>query len=150
MIKKSKKKQTHQKTLNGGSLDANRINLPPTSRDRDIRILTASEAEDLRGESAELRVQIAGLHEETADLRQQTASLRKKATDLHEKTTSLREKALRAQNAKKKIAKEKAALNTHNESLLREANERLVVATINAQTMTETAEKATVQMSYMA
>jgi diguanylate cyclase (GGDEF)-like protein len=148
MIKKSKKKQTHEKALTGGSLDANRINLSPLSMN--IRILTATEAEDLRGESAELRVQIAGLHEETADLRQQTASLRKKATDLHEKTTSLREKALRAQNAKKKIAKEKAALSTHNESLLREANERLVVATINAQAMTETAEKATVQMGYMA
>lgn len=147
MIKKNKKKihqppPRYRENMAARAFEAVRRKLPA--------MISTREAEDLRGESADLRSQIADLHEETADLRQQTASLRKKAADLHTKTACLREKALRAQNAKKKIAREKETLSTHNESLLREANERLVVATINAQTMAETAEKATVQMCYMA
>nr|WP_315430299.1 EAL domain-containing protein [uncultured Albidiferax sp.] len=44
----------------------------------------------------------------------------------------------------------KAELAAQTGAPLREANERLVVATVHAQTMTETAEGATAQMSYMA
>ncbi|SDP88079.1 diguanylate cyclase (GGDEF) domain-containing protein [Rhodoferax sp. OV413] len=44
----------------------------------------------------------------------------------------------------------KAELAAQAGALLREANERLVVATVHAQIMTETAEGATAQMSYMA
>ena len=148
MIKKTKKSPIHpppplyRETMTARAFEAMREKLPS--------MISTQEAEHLREESADLRSQITDLHEETADLRQQTAALRQKAATLHEKTADLREKALRAQKAKKKIAKEKAELSTHNESLLREANERLVVATINAQTMAETAEKATVQMCYMA
>ena len=43
-----------------------------------------------------------------------------------------------------------AALGARTEAQLREANERLVVATVSAETMTEAAEQATAQMSYMA
>ena len=59
-----------------------------------------------------------------------------------EEVATLREKALPLQ--------EDAAFGAVTEEQLREANERLVVATVNAQTMTETAEKVTAQMSYMA
>ena len=63
-----------------------------------------------------------------------------------------REKAIRTKNRK---AKSKAALGILNdmqlrEAQLREANERLVLATIRAQTLTEAAEQATLQMSHMA
>jgi diguanylate cyclase (GGDEF)-like protein len=69
------------------------------------------------------------------------------AADQREKAATLREKALRTQE---KAAKTKAERSVLTETQLREANERLVVATINAQTMTEAAELATAQMSYMA
>ena len=59
----------------------------------------------------------------------------------------LREEALSAQE---EAAKAKAALSALAGAQLREANERLVIATVRAQTMTEAAEQATAQMSYMA
>ena len=51
---------------------------------------------------------------------------------------------------RKVTAKGKAELSALSDEQLREANERLVVATVHAQTMTEAAEEATAQMSYMA
>jgi diguanylate cyclase (GGDEF)-like protein len=71
--------------------------------------------------------------EQAADRRQDTADRRQEAADL-------REDAARA----------KAELSAYNEAQLREANEHLVIATVRAQTMTEVAEQATLQMSYMA
>jgi len=59
----------------------------------------------------------------------------------------LRDQVLRAQEDG---ARAKAELSAHHEAQLREANEHLVVATVRAQTMTEVAEQATVEMSYMA
>lgn len=155
MTRQIKKGSTQKKGLKGGALKAKskKLQAAPDA----VGFLTDNEATAIREESQDLRVKIADLHGETADLRQQThdlrqqtADLRQEASDLRDKTASLHEKALRAKNAKKKIAKEKDELSSHNQSLLREANERLVVATINAQTMTETAEKATIRMSYMA
>lgn len=155
MTRKIRKGGTLQKGLKGGALKVKRKELQAVPDAGGI--LTDNEATAMREESLDLREQISDLHDVTADLRQQTHDLRQQTSDLrHEaselrvKTASLHEKALRAKKAKKKISKEKDALNTHNESLLREANERLVIATINAQTMTETAEKATIRMSYMA
>jgi diguanylate cyclase (GGDEF)-like protein len=58
-----------------------------------------------------------------------------------------REKAVRLQELAAH-AKDHLVLQTADQ--LREANERLVVATVLAQTMTEAAEGATAQMSYMA
>ena len=69
------------------------------------------------------------------------------AVHLREEIATLREKVLRAQE---EAARAKAELSAHNEAQLREANEHLVVATVRAQTMTEVAEQATLQMAYMA
>jgi signal transduction histidine kinase/ActR/RegA family two-component response regulator len=76
--------------------------------------------------------------EGTAHVREEAASLREDAAGLREETSTLREEAVRAREA---AAQAKAEL----EELMaqtREANERLVVATVRAQTMTEDAEQA--------
>jgi signal transduction histidine kinase/ActR/RegA family two-component response regulator len=76
--------------------------------------------------------------EETASLREEAASLREEAAKLREETSSLREAAVRARE-------EAAQARSELEELMaqvREANERLVVASVHAQTMTEDAEQA--------
>lgn len=84
-------------------------------------------AEDkrLRGEVSRLHAEIANLHQEIATMHATAASARQEAAG-------------------------RAAESAMAEAQLREANERLVVATVDAQTMTEAAEHATAQMSYMA
>ncbi len=72
---------------------------------------------------------------------------REEAARLREEAVELREKALRAQEA---AAGAKAERRSHAEAQLREANEHLVVATVNSETMTEAAEQATARMSYVA
>ena len=107
------------------------------------REVAADKREDianLRQDTADQREDIANLREDAADLRQVTADLRQVAADLRQEAADLREESATA----------KATLSASTQAQLREANERLVVATIQAQTMTETAELATEQMSYMA
>ena len=105
-----------------------------------------------REESARLRERAAGVREETADRRDDTATVRddaagvredaagvrEDAAGLREETSTLREQAVRA--------REDAALaKAELEELMlqaREANERLVVATVRAQTMSDDAEQA--------
>ena len=79
--------------------------------------------------------------------REEAASLREEAARLREEATSLREKALRAQAQAERA---KAELRAYTETQLREANERLVIATVNSETMTDAAELATARMSYLA
>jgi len=95
---------------------------------------------DLREEAADLRQDTADLHQDTADLRQDTANLRQATADLREEAADQREKA----------ANTEATLSASTQALLQETNERLVVATVQAQTMTEAAVKATAQMAHMA
>ncbi len=52
--------------------------------------------------------------------------------------------------AEKQAVKAGVDATAFSAAQLREANERLVVATVNAQTMTEVAQQATAQVSYMA
>ena len=137
----SSKHHTHPNGLTGKTPETSKGELSP-----DVKPTNSVNP----GETADLHKKIADMHEEAVELRQEASDLRQETVDLRQKAVNLREKAMRAINSKKKIAKEKANLNMHNESLLREANERLVIATFNAQTMTETAEQATEQMCYMA
>ncbi|SHK13299.1 diguanylate cyclase (GGDEF) domain-containing protein [Marinobacter antarcticus] len=88
---------------------------------------------DLRCDSGDLRKKATGLRQSTADLREDIA-------DLREDTADQREEAVTA----------KTKLSTTTQSLLKDANERLIIASINAQTMTESAELANEQMSHMA
>jgi diguanylate cyclase len=101
----------------------------------------------LREEAADLREEAADLREEAADLREEAADLREEAAELREGGSKRREKALRAQE---ESARRHAAGSARSQAQLREANERLVVASIRAQTMTEAAELAAARMSYMA
>jgi diguanylate cyclase (GGDEF)-like protein len=55
-----------------------------------------------------------------------------------------------ASRSRKNAVKVKAELNTEMETRLREANENLVVASVNAQVMTEAIEKILVHLSHMA
>ena len=95
---------------------------------------------DLRKEAIELQQSAADLCEETADQREEIADLREEIADLREETADLREEAVTA----------KAKLSTTTQSLLKDANERLIIASINAQTMAESAELAKEQVSHMA
>ena len=102
---------------------------------------------DLRQDTADLREEAADQRQDTADLRQYTADLQQNTADLRQVTADLRQEAA---DQREEAASTKAKLSESAQALLREANERLIVATINAQTMTAAAELATTQMSYMA
>ncbi len=98
------------------------------------RPLVEREAAVLASEEAAL------VRTETADRREAAADRRQESADRREEAADRREEAAR-------IA---AALGARSGAQLREANERLVIATVRAETMTEAAEQATAQMSYMA
>ncbi len=76
----------------------------------------------------------------TFEEREATLRAGEQAADVREQALHDREAQLSAQATERVVS----------EALLREANERLVVATVNAQTMTEVAVQATAQMSHMA
>lgn len=101
--------------------------------EREAAILAGEIAADQRQDNADRRQDTADLRQEAADLRQETADLRQEAADLSEQA-----------------AVAKAELSAITEAQLREANERLVIATIRAQTMTEAAEGSAARMSFMA
>jgi signal transduction histidine kinase/ActR/RegA family two-component response regulator len=76
--------------------------------------------------------------EERATRREDGASVREEAAGLRDEASSLREAAVRAREEAAQARSELEALMAQ----IREANERLVVATVHAQTMTENAEQA--------
>jgi diguanylate cyclase (GGDEF)-like protein len=78
---------------------------------------------------------------------EQAVSSREEVARLREEVAELREKALRAQEEAARIRIELGAVT---EAHLREANERLVLAAVHAQTMKDAAEQAAAQMAYMA
>ena len=76
--------------------------------------------------------------EGTAGVREETADRREEAADRREETAILREEAVRAREEAAQVRSELEALMVE----LREANERLVVGSVLAQTETEDAEQA--------
>lgn len=90
----------------------------------------------------ELREKGAVRREKGAGQREKGAKLREEGLRLREEGADLREKALG--NARSK------GPATDSEAQLREANESLVIATVQAMTMTEAAGKLTDQLAYMA
>ena len=93
-----------------------------------------------RAEAAQARKHAADLRQSSADLRKKPTGLRQSAADQREDIADQREEA----------ATSKAKLSKTTQSLLKEANERLIIASINAQTMAESAELAKEQVSHMA
>jgi diguanylate cyclase (GGDEF)-like protein len=95
------------------------------------------EAADVRQEAADVQEGSAEVRQEAADVRQEAADVREEAADVREEAADVREEtALRAQ----KMTKEQ----------LLEANERLIVAMVSAQTMADAALQANEQILYMA
>ncbi len=89
----------------------------------------------------------AKAEEEAALLRKQAADRREQALDRRQEAADRREEAADRREA---AARDEAALGARTGAQLREANERLVIATVRAETMTEAAERANAQTSYMA
>jgi diguanylate cyclase (GGDEF)-like protein len=113
--------------------------LAPIGR-RESDVVVAEKAIELREGAVDLR-------EEAADLREEAADLREEAADLREKVATRRETVVRPQEQAARAALESSTtIETH----LREANERLVVATVNAQMLAEAAEGITAKMSHRA
>jgi diguanylate cyclase (GGDEF)-like protein len=96
-----------------------------------------------REKSVTAREEVAHSREETADQRDSVTQVREQAVHLRERVASSRETIIQEAEALK------AALESHI-FRLREANEHLVITTVQAQTMTEEVQKAKDQMGYMA
>ncbi|MDQ2942293.1 MAG: ATP-binding protein, partial [Candidatus Dormibacteraeota bacterium] len=77
------------------------------------------------------REERAALREDAADVREEAAALREETSTVREETVRAREEAARAKSELEQLLAQ-----------LREANERLVVGTVRAQTETEDAEQA--------
>jgi diguanylate cyclase (GGDEF)-like protein len=146
MKRKKKKNVSHSKETTEQPFEANESVLSPDIRTGNT--LGEREAWIVDHEKAVLgREEDAGLREEAAGLREEDVDLREEAADLREEAAYLDEKALRTG---RKTKKEKEARRAITETMLREANEHLTVATIRAQTMTDAAEQATKQMTHLA
>jgi diguanylate cyclase len=110
--------------------------------------LNDREASVLADEKAVLEREDAAMEREDAALgREEETSLREKVVDLREETADKREKILRTH---KKGAKIKDDFRAQKYDQMREANENLLVAAVNAMTMKEAAEQISAQMSHMA
>ena len=158
-----------------GTLRTSASTTVQTIAEREVAILAGERTIDLREEAAGLREEATGLREDAAVLRENAllpqetaANLRDDAMNLREQATILREEALLPQEEAAKLRDDAAAvrekalrpqeqvtqvntdLGVLTQATLREANEYLIIAAVNAQTMTEVAEIATAQMSYLA
>ena len=118
--------------------DARDVAAETSVGNREGAVSAREETATLRERAAGVRDDAAGLRDDAAGLRDDAAGLREDAASLREETSTLREQAVRA--------REDAALaKAELEELMlqaREANERLVVATVRAQTMSDNAEQA--------
>ena len=93
---------------------------------------------DERTTAVRYREGVVAAREGTATSREEAAGLREEAAGLREETSTLREEAVRAREEAAQVRSELDQLMAQ----LRETNERLVVASVHAQTMTEVAEQA--------
>ena len=105
----------------------------------ELREVTA----DQRDNVAQEREQVAELREEVADQRDEAAQLRDQALSLRENTAASRELLVQESERIQR------ALESHI-TRLRNANESLVIATLNTQSMADEVRKAKDQMGHMA
>jgi signal transduction histidine kinase/ActR/RegA family two-component response regulator len=109
-----------------------------TNGERTTAVSSREGAVSAREETATRREDAAAVREDGAGVREEAAGLREEAARLREETSTLREEALRAREDAAQAKSELEQLMAD----MREANERLVVGTVRAQTMTEDAEQA--------
>ena len=103
------------------------------------------DAVDAREDTAALREGLAGSREDAVDAREDTAALREDAAGLREEAASLREETSRLREESVRVREQAAQARSELELLMlqmREANERLVVGTVRAQSESEDAEQA--------
>jgi len=118
-----------------------------TLPEREAAVLSCERLTDLREEAAEYRDDAASLLGKALWSQEKAIDLRETSADLRENAVTAREKTLRP---KEEAARVQSELSASTQAQLQEANEHLVIATVNAQTMKEAAEKATEQISKMA
>jgi signal transduction histidine kinase/ActR/RegA family two-component response regulator len=121
--------------------DANKPDKSDPERQAATREGTLSAREETatrREGAADVREGLANQRDETATIREDAAGSREDAALLREETSTLREEALRAREEAAHARSELEGLMAQ----MREANERLVVGSVRAQTMTEDAEEA--------
>ena len=107
-------------------------------RNRESAVAAREGTATLHEDAADVREDVADLRDETATRRDGTVSVREEVAGLREENSTLREEAVRAREEAAQARSELEELMAQ----MREANERLVVGTIRAQTMTEDAEQA--------
>lgn len=110
----------------------------PTLTTREGAVAAREQSATGREAAATAREEVAEQREDTASLRDQAASVRDDAAGVRDDTSTLREEAVRA---REEAAEARAELE-HLMVRMREANERLIVGSLRAQTMTEVAEEA--------
>jgi signal transduction histidine kinase/ActR/RegA family two-component response regulator len=111
-----------------------RVEKPNPAADHDPAQRSVRDSKQVSAE----RERAVSVREDKATLREETARLREESAGLREETSTLREAAVRA---REEAAQARAQLEQLM-AQMREANERLVVGTVRAQTMTEDAEQA--------
>ena len=112
----------------------------PAGEPVETPLATAPKADGPRDKSHDVRRRESAVaaREGTATQREAVAGAREEAVGQREETSALREDAIRA---REEAQQARAALEQLNAEI-REVNERLVVATLHAQTMAEDAERA--------
>lgn len=142
-----------------GCKDRNIAQGPALGTDKDASpsasaIRARAERAKLRTHAARLRRESAELREKAPESRQSGAHLRGDIADQREAIADQRE-AMADQRETiadecEEAANSKTSLDTITRELLKEANQRLIIASIQAQTMAESAKQAKDQMSHMA
>lgn len=110
----------------------------PSLTTREGAVTAREQTATVREGAATARDKVADQRDDTASLRDDVAGVRDDAAGLREDTSTLREQAVRA---REEAAEARAELE-HLMTQMREANERLIVGSLRAQTMTEVAEEA--------
>lgn len=110
----------------------------PTLATREGAVTAREQTATAREGAATAREEVANQRDDTASLRDDAAGVRDEAAGLREGTSTLREEAVLA---REDAAAARAELE-HLMVQMREANERLIVGSLRAQTMTEVAEEA--------
>jgi signal transduction histidine kinase len=110
----------------------------PTLATREGAVAAREQTATVREGAATARDKVADQRDDTASLRDDVAGVRDEAAGVREGTSTLREEAVQA---REEAAEARAELE-HLMAQMREANERLIVGSLRAQTMTEVAEEA--------
>ncbi len=126
-----------------GSAGRGRRNEPAQKNERRSAGIAREDAMSKREESVTSREEVSHSREETADGRDRMSEKREDTVHLREKAALSREKIIQEADALKSVLE-------HHIARLQEANEHLMIATIQAQAMAEEVQKAKDEMGYMA